>query len=64
MPKCSPLIVTLVPGGPSFGEIPVTTGLLAIGKKTKGESSTKLMAIPFGRLEMKLKNIQIGKLKI
>jgi len=33
MPKCSPLIVTLVPGGPSFGEIPVTTGLLAIDKK-------------------------------
>jgi len=41
MPKCSPLIVTLVPGGPSFGEIPVTTGLLAIGKKTLSESSTK-----------------------
>lgn len=32
-PKCSPLIVTLVPGGPSFGEIPVTTGLLAIGTR-------------------------------
>jgi hypothetical protein len=32
-PKYSPLIVTLVPGGPSFGEIPVTTGLLAICKE-------------------------------
>lgn len=57
MPKCSPLIVTLVPGGPSFGDIPVTTGLLAIGKKTKSESSTKLMALPLGRLEMKIKKI-------
>lgn len=26
VPKNSPRIVTLVPGGPSFGEIPVTTG--------------------------------------
>lgn len=26
VPKNSPRIVTLVPGGPSFGDIPVTTG--------------------------------------
>lgn len=26
VPKNSPLIVTLVPGGPSLGDIPVTTG--------------------------------------
>lgn len=26
LPKFSPRIVTLVPGGPSFGETPVTTG--------------------------------------
>jgi len=58
MPKCSPLIVTLVPGGPSFGEIPVTTGLLAIGKKKQRcESSIELRTIPFGRLELKIKNL-------
>lgn len=26
MPRCSPRIITLVPGGPSAGEMPVTTG--------------------------------------
>lgn len=26
LPKFSPLIVTLVPGGPSFGDTPVTKG--------------------------------------
>ena len=26
MPRCSPRIMTLVPGGPSAGEMPVTTG--------------------------------------
>ena len=25
-PRCSPRMITLVPGGPSAGEIPVTTG--------------------------------------
>jgi len=59
MPKCSPLIVTLVPGGPSFGEIPVTTGLLAIVKKTISKLSKNLLTIPFGRLELKIKIILI-----
>ena len=31
LPKFSPLIVTLVPGGPSFGETPVTNGAAMAG---------------------------------
>lgn len=31
LPKNSPRIVTFVPGGPSFGDKPVTTGGGAIG---------------------------------
>ena len=30
LPRFSPLMVTLVPGGPSFGETPVTKGIPAV----------------------------------
>jgi len=40
-------MVTLVPGGPSFGEMPVTTGLLAIGKNRMELASDKSIRTPF-----------------